>query len=287
MPEEQKSANLKTLIKEIGNKKGMKIKEVYAHFGMSSSAYYRTFEGPLNEKIAEKIADFLQLPVETVYQLHQPDSSQPIPTIEQLLELNAPDQPTDSTALNVNAQKNTSSQSKTRNAKVALFVVFCFSLMGLGAYSLFPLNKHTAEFHGQGVDFSLSAMDGINDFHVAMYHYEFDNIKVAIQDDHINITADIHTHSTFDPALSYFARFVASGDYLNGYAAVNYQMIAEPNKEVWIGVMMLRIGTTGHATGYWLTAHHDSPSPHEGPFAFGNVNLERLQSKINEAISEE
>ena len=106
MPEEQKSANLKTLIKEIGNKKGMKIKEVYAHFGMSSSAYYRTFEGPLNEKIAEKIADFLQLPVETVYQLHQPDSSQPLPTIEQLLELNAPDQPTDSTALNVNAQKN-------------------------------------------------------------------------------------------------------------------------------------------------------------------------------------
>ncbi len=287
MPEEQKSVNLKTLIKEIGSQKGMKIKEVYAHFGMSSSAYYRTFEGPLNEKMAEKIADFIQLPVETVYHLHQPDSSQPPPTIEQLLELNAPDQSTGSTALKVNAQKNTSSQSKTLNSKVAFFVVFCFSLMGLGAYSLFPLNEHTAEFYGQGVDFSLSTMDGIDDFHTAMYHYEFDNVKVVIQDDRINITADIHTQSTQESDFSYFAHFVANGDYLNGYAAVNYQMIAEPNKEVWIGAMMLRIGTTGNATGYWLTAHHDSPSPQDGPFAFGNVNLERLQSQISEAISGE
>ena len=287
MPEEQKSSNLKTLIKEVGNKKGMRIKEVYAHFGMSSSAYYRTFEGPLNEKMAEKIADFVQLPVETVYQLHQPDSSHPLPTIEQLLGLNAPDQPNNSTALTVKAQKNTPRRSKTLNSKVAFFVVFCFSLIGFAAYSLFPLNEHTAEFHGQGVDFSLSALDGIDDFHSAMYHYEFDNVKVAIQDGHINITADIQTQSTQESDFSYFAHFVASGDYLNGYAAVNYQMIAEPNKEVWIGVMMLRIGTTGNATGYWLTAHHDSPSPQDGPFAFGNVNLERLQSQISEVISKE
>lgn len=47
------------LIKEVGNKKGMKIKEVYVYFGMLFFVYYWIFEGLLNEKVVEKIVDFV------------------------------------------------------------------------------------------------------------------------------------------------------------------------------------------------------------------------------------
>ena len=286
MPEEQKNSYLKTVIKEVGNKKGMKIKEVYSHFGMSSSAYYRTFEGPLNEKMAEKIADFVQLPVEIVFKLHE-NNTRPPPSVEQLIQEHTPATNTSSPELHISDKADTSSQSKAFSTKATVFFTVFILLSGIGAYRFYTLNMHTAEFYGSGVDFSISEIDGIDSFHRAMYEYEFNNVNVGIDGNHIEITADVHTQSMTNSELSYFAHFIASGNYLNGYAAVNYQMITEPDKEVWIGVMMLRVGTTGNATGYWLTAHHDSPSSsQDGPFAFGNVNLDRLQSKITEVASQ-
>lgn len=53
-------------------------------------------------------------------------------------------------------------------------------------------------------------------------------------------------------------------------------MIVEFNKEVWIGVMMLRIGIIGYVIGYWFMVYYDSFFFYEGFFVFGNVNLECL-----------
>lgn len=285
--EAKSNSVLKDKIKERCKAKGIQVKDAYKVLHVGRSKYYRQLDGQLNEKFTAKIAAFLEVPVETVLVWHGTLLDADVTNKSQLPQTQQHDTEVVPPPINSHPQENlVKPKLQQTNKALVVLLALCVLTASLfyGVKGLLASDKHIAEFSGLGVDYNLSPVNGVDDFHAAIYEYEFENVRVTIEGGKILIVCDVNTQSTLDPNVRYVAEFKATGEYLNGSAALNYRMIAEPNGEIWIGVMMLKIGTTGNAKGYWLTTHQDTASLKDGPFAFGDVNLIRLQEKIRAAL---
>ena len=137
---------------------------------------------------------------------------------------------------------------------------------------------YTAEYSGNGTDVGLAKTRAFKDFHSRIYNYKFENVTTKITDENITLLCDLTITSIIDPNIKYIGKFSSEGKYLNGNAALAYEII-DKNKEKWIGVMMLKIPTMGHAKGYWLTIHNDADNESTGSFSLGNANLKRVVAR--------
>ncbi|REL27725.1 hypothetical protein DXX93_14940 [Thalassotalea euphylliae] len=299
MNEKQEQSILKSKIADMCRKKGVKMTFVYDLLCVSSSSYYRVLSKPLSDLHVDRLANFLDVPIETVHSWHPITTQSDIFDVDIELAENEPQQ-----VEKVEAQENSSCSmqtdnispksaapnSKKRNIKYAWSLVI-LTLMTL-TFALYLKNsetyflRHTGNFAGFGTDYDISNVEGLSDFHTQLYSYKFENVEVAISGNDIEMITNIYTNSLDGENADYIGIFKATGKYLNGFAAMHYKITADFNGEEWIGVMMLKIGTTGHAKGYWLTAHHDGDATSPGPFAFGDTNLRRVQEKISKAIAD-
>ena len=135
---------------------------------------------------------------------------------------------------------------------------------------------YTSKYSGNANDINLSNSIRLEDFHSAIYNYEFKNSIAKISGENITLNANIHITSITDPSIKYMGKFVATGIYLNGNAAVTYKTTVGSNQEAWIGTMMLKIPTIGPSEGYWLSIHNDPDDKSFGDFAFGDINMTRV-----------
>lgn len=300
MNEKQEQSILKTKIAERCRKKGVKMTFVYDLLCVSSSSYYRVLSKPLSDLHVERLAGFLEVPSETIHNWHgvAVEPEQPFANTTLAKNIDQPPEPIslDERLPHLARQKGEDlskpsviwqKQNKIHYnwlllALVLILLTTTVYLKSSAANSV----HHQGKFYGFGSDYDLSSVNGLNDFHIELYTYKFENVEATINGDQIDMISHIFTNSIDGENADYIGIFEATGKYLNGFAAMHYKITAEQNGEHWIGVMMLKIGTTGHANGYWLTAHNDSSETSIGPFAFGDTNLKRVQETIGNAIAD-
>ncbi|REL28393.1 hypothetical protein DXX93_18705 [Thalassotalea euphylliae] len=299
MNAKQGQSILKNKIADMCRKKGVKMPFVYDLLCISSSSYYRVLSKPLSDLHVERLADFLDVSIETIHSWHpittQLDTSnvdievaenkpKQFEQIELQEDISSPEQ-TDDTSLRLHSSNSQKSKNQYVWLLAILVLITVFSIVYIKNSETYFLH-HKGKFSGFGTDYDISSVEGLSDFHTQLYAYKFENVEVTINGDNIEMLTNIYTNSIDGENADYIGIFKATGKYLNGFAAMHYKIVADSNGEEWIGVMMLKIGTTGHGKGYWLTAHNDNGVTSVGPFAFGDANLRRVQEKINKIITE-
>ena len=135
---------------------------------------------------------------------------------------------------------------------------------------------YTTIYSGSSDDIDLSHSVSLPDFHSAIFKYEFENGVVKISGEKINFSANIDIVNRIDPDIKYKGKFVASGLYSDGNAAVTYKTTVDINKESWIGTMMLKIPDAGNSHGYWLSIYNDPDDKSFGDFVFGELDMARV-----------
>ncbi|QSX30016.1 hypothetical protein [Shewanella cyperi] len=170
---------------------------------------------------------------------------------------------------------------------VVIGVVIFITLLWIWLANGFPVNADTKQvaeterfewtFEGAGKDIDKHNFIELNNFHSAMYQYEFHNAKVNIDGDKVRLIADMYYFPKGKPERRQQALFEANGEYLGDNAALSYRatLVGGSAKEIWIGVAMLRMPRSGPANGYWLTIHYDKDINGGGPFALGTFDVDR------------
>ena len=241
--------------KELGNTKSEVAQKI---FFVSNTTFYRRLDPskPLKPTVVTQLSAFLQEPEDIIVQLHNNiHDEQVLPLKEQHRSVNL--------------------HTRYGFCLVALLlVIFYFITDDIKEYLFTPKqDPYIAKYTGGGQDSDLSIV--LDDFHSALYRYDFENLTVEITGDQIVVKCDVITSALRDPTLVYVGKFVSSGLYVEGRAALTYMIEVEANKEVWIGVMMLDLPLSGQARGYWLTIHNDFDLSSEGKFAVGTAKLDR------------
>lgn len=174
-------------------------------------------------------------------------------------------------------------------AVLVIFTIFIFFMLYPTKPLVLPIKtsqpkEYISKFSGNGQDINLENTIVFADFHTNLYTYKFKNGSTKITGDNIIILCDVETINNANPKQKYIGRLEASGRYLNGNAAMSYEITVGDGFEKWIGVMMIKMPTIGDYKGYWLTIHTDTDVEGTGIFALGDANLTRTTS-TNDILS--
>jgi hypothetical protein len=179
---------------------------------------------------------------------------------------------------------HTTQQNKKKNKTTTFFSIFASTVVIILVIMVWTQSNaskhyqpitHTSKYSGKGIDIDLTTSAGLEDFHPQLFKYSFSNSVIKITGDDIEFSADVEFTLIDQPEIKYMGAIKASGKYLNGHAAMSYQVTVKPNNEVWLGVLMLNLPDTGPSKGYWLTILNDPGYTSFGDFAFGNIKMDK------------
>lgn len=264
-------------------------------FGKSYSSLYRYClpENPLKAIHIKKFAKFLNVSNEKVIALHQNKEFISEKQLEEKSNVVIEDEQkcreVSSDLIIENEHQENNNNYKTYMLTSILFlltvVIFLSALLIKSGHTNQPKSSnhklYTSKFEGYGTDINLTKTVVFDDFHSKLYTYKFKNGVTKIKGDEITIHCDVETINNANPEQKYTGSFEASGHYLNGNAAVSYEIKVGDEFEKWVGVMMIKMPSIGDYKGYWLTIHTDLDDKGTGIFAFGDANLKRT-SAIND-----
>jgi len=257
---EQRPSELRVRLNAKCKEQGVSLeRDSKAHFLISYSTLNRhlNLEKDLKPTLINKLSLFLEVSDEEVIGWHGIKKTHPDHTTQQ------------------NKKKNKTTTFFSIFASTVVIILVIMVWTQSNASKPYQPMMQTSTYFGKGIDIDLSRSEDSKDFHPPRFNYKFDNAIASISGEKIILNADVQFTLLSQPNIKYIGAFEASGKYINGHAAMSYQVTVKPNNEVWLGVLMLDLPDTGTSKGYWLTIFNNPGFTSFGDFGFGNIEMER------------
>jgi len=272
--------DLEKQVKQQFKQDGILIKQGAAKLGISISKLHAIFQNHQNMEMKNiKIfADYLGVEKEHAQLLN----SLKIHAIPPTSDINSATQEiehTDTTAL-------TPSHQLTANIKVAnttllryafisiLIIIAIFYSWNKQIFSQQDTSHQSTKYQASARDLSAQHLP-VDEFNVPTYQYELTDFIINKNDGELTFTAAITLRAIATGEIFLTGLMNGKGYYFGDQASVSYRVVKVSNGDLWTGVFMFDLPSSGHASGYWLTSHNDDNVSGGYKYAIGNVILDR------------